>query len=441
MPRSRTVPELLPEFDINWTKKGPGVVQPPESFTSHYNCPAIIARLYEVASDLPIGSTRGHPNPFSHYKRTCKVDFDHRNIETVITANWPQYHQGTVSDPRVGYVGGYVGWGGIDQPTGGLSTLFDSSKIYTGDYIIPYPNLDAIALQSFKGLLPGIRPNLSLLNFIYELKDFKSLPRTISRLSSIPRKGNKTLRKILGGGSDGYLQAQFNILPLLRDITNLRNAVKNTRKQIESFLSNEGIRRKVHHSIEMTSLYPDSSNATDWRGWPNQINTGLPDHLVYRFKSNRLITYGRRHFTCTLEYSYAIPGWQRENATLLGYSDALGINLNPAIIWNAIPWTFVVDWVLGVSQWLDQTKSKNLHPVTVIYNWSYSQSTSRTVKVYTDVEPTEGLGGFRFRNCEINEEAYRRFTGVPSLESAISGSGINSQEFMLASALALSRLR
>ena len=39
-----------------------------------------------------------------------------------------------------------------------------------------------------------------------------------------------------------------------------------------------------------------------------------------------------------------------------GYLDSLGFELNPRIIWDAIPFSFVIDWFFGVGNWLNRFK-------------------------------------------------------------------------------------
>jgi hypothetical protein len=128
---------------------------------------------------------------------------------------------------------------------------------------------------------------------------------------------------------------------------------------------------------------------------------------------------------------------------MLAMLDALGVNLNPAIIWNAIPWSFVVDWVVGVGRWLDQFKSRNLEPVCLIHRYLYSVRIQRSTMCFSNILPTT-LGhspwGGNYLAAQHTEIAYRRSPGMPDLYRAIETSGLNPKEFSLGSALAYLRL-
>jgi hypothetical protein len=49
----------------------------------------------------------------------------------------------------------------------------------------------------------------------------------------------------------------------------------------------------------------------------------------------------------------AMSNFMKVLRTLL---DSLGFELNPRIIWDAIPFTFVIDWFFGVGSWLERFK-------------------------------------------------------------------------------------
>jgi hypothetical protein len=149
--------------------------------------------------------------------------------------------------------------------------------------------------------------------------------------------------------------------------------------------------------------------------------------------SRRIVEYPIRKFHATMEYSYKVSNLSPlidEGAALL---DVLGINLNPAIIWNAVPWSFVIDWLIGIGRWLDNFKVRNLEPVTHIHQYCYSIHIRRVT--------TLGLGWNAIHDvARITEDAYKRIRTVPDYILAIKSSGLNPKEFSLAAALGISRL-
>jgi hypothetical protein len=145
-------------------------------------------------------------------------------------------------------------------------------------------------------------------------------------------------------------------------------------------------------------------------------------------------------FNATIRYSYTLSNWERNNALLGGFLDAVGANLNPAIIWNAIPWTFVLDWVLGVSNFLEQATVHWLEPVCTIDDYCCSVKIDRTIECYqtfnhgSSYHPQQPVIVSR-----IHESAYRRFLGIPDYASSIQSSGLSLTEFSLSAALIASR--
>jgi len=148
-------------------------------------------------------------------------------------------------------------------------------------------------------------------------------------------------------------------------------------------------------------------------------------------------------FHATMMYSYHYASYQAENARLLATLDALGLNLNPVIIWNAIPWTFVIDWVVGVNRFLNSCRTGWMDPQTNIHRFCWSIKRQRRVTITkktwwelngyaADELPSAGPLGV------VEETAYRRRIGLPSACSLFM-SGLDSGELTLAAALVVSR--
>jgi hypothetical protein len=55
---------------------------------------------------------------------------------------------------------------------------------------------------------------------------------------------------------------------------------------------------------------------------------------------------------------------------LSGLLDTLGFELNPRIIWEAVPFTFVIDWFFGVGTFLQRLKIDTLDlPIALVDGW------------------------------------------------------------------------
>lgn len=319
---------------------------------------------------------------------------------------------------------------------------------------IPGPaGLDSLQSSFFKRVLPTIKSDLSLVNSIYELKDFKSLPSTVKKLVTGFRKLPSWLSSSYGyfrkralsflvreGAAENYLQWKFNLAPLLSDIAGVYSALSGYERRLNDLISRAGQPQRRHYDFKW-SEFPDTTEYGD----DNWFILGdfHPLEPRYRCRASRVVTYSPTVVHFEIEYNFNYTRFQIEHARLLSILDSLGVNLNPSIIWNAIPWTFVVDWVIGVSRWLDQFKIANMQPQINISRclWSVkrqriitcSRQVSNRFDVATYDDPWMSLPS-------VHETSYRRQTFMPGFDS-ITSSGLNSQEFTLGAALVITRRR
>lgn len=338
---------------------------------------------------------------------------------------------------------------------GALNNGLPPWHLYAQDgHFVPAPaNLDALITDSLRAMMPGIKAQLSLFNSVLELKDFRGYAKLLNNIKGrinnfsptvaawlkLARNAPKaTLRELSRKAAGGFLGWKFAIEPLLSDISSVHTALSQTERRINDLVSRAG-RPQVRHFTVNWQEYPNTfeqgSNAGFFWLTYQLLSTGLYD-------VDRKVFYEPSTFHAQIEYSYYLTQFQVEHARILGMLDALGINCNPAIIWNAIPWSFAIDWVVGVGRWLDQMKTRNLEPMVNIrrYLWSIRRQrriyvTSGITRSYYGLPP-----GPRKHLPEVRETAYRRDVGIPDVGS-ITSSGINSNEFVLGAALLTVRRR
>lgn len=339
---------------------------------------------------------------------------------------------------------------------------------------VPLPiDLPTLASMSLRYMKPHIKSELSLVNSIIELKDFRSLPRTITHLfnfvrglttsvvksigkgglgrlrRSFPRSYGPTLREALRLGADGYLQAKFNILPLLQDISGIQTALRKTSRRVNDMVSRQGRRRLKHFAYGwLNGLYAGGNGyqayALNLEQLAGQTNpggdTGCYNANMQGCSVVRQVIIDRPTiFRAQVEYNYHFTQFQAENAQLLGLLDALGVQLNPAIIWNAIPWTFLVDWLIGVSRWLGNKRTLNLDPVVNISRYLWSYETHRRVRIGIATPASGDAFKAEVYMPDLWESTYRREPELPTLGNSLFGSELSDDELSLGAALAITR--
>ena len=388
--------------------------------------------------------------PCSHLKvGTLVLPNTYKPIYACNTLLYPEHDEYTVFDVK-GYldclwpteVFGEVAYpyGTASSPDLKLKPLW-TEKPGGFRYVNDPPDLDTLIEDSVQAMLPGIKQGMSAINNYLELKDFSTLGSTASKIALVgkllkKRKyGKKTLRHILHASADSYLQLQFNFLPLLSDIANTGKLLAALRPKITRILNEERIPRYHHFRRDVGYLYEDSIRSTGKR--PTLLASDA--NLDGSYYQTRTVSHTECMFHASMKYSYTLNSWERTNTTIASYLDAVGVNFNPAIIWNAMPWSFVVDWFLNVSQFLDALKGRLLEPRCVIHDYCWSIRVKRRI----DCDIGVNISGFFTRGTvvpvsRITEEAYKRQPHVPDIFRALRVSGLSLKEFSLAGALATS---
>lgn len=385
---------------------------------------------------------------FEHYKMFVKppdlcipIVFD---TSSFIAGAPPPYHTIRVYENSLWGLRGY----GIDA--GNFVATLPSYGPTDGSGLIRDPDgLDKMLEAGVSSMMPEIKSNLSLINSVLELKDFASLGRTLKGArdiqnnlfdSSKPLRDlfkRKSLREFLRASSDLYLQWMFNIAPVLSDVSGIYQALQQVERRINDLITRSGSVRVSHRSFSFREFEDvDSAFAYTIGSYPIVIGT---------CKTHYRTTNEPTQVHVMMEYNYNYTTYQAEHARLLALLDAFGVNLNPTIIWNAIPWSFVIDWLVGVGQWLDQFKVQHTRPVINIRRALYSVVRKRqTAVAFTCGEwtrPDGSLGGSKqVPAVAISESAYKRKPFMPGLNS-LTVSGLTPSEVSLGAALVLSRRR
>lgn len=396
--------------------------------------------------------------PFEHYKLATATPSSVQKVRYVSSEysgdliNHMVY--GDCSYPTAFYNYEY---GAPGKPIAGLPELYTPTM--DGHFIAPPAGLGSLLDDAMRSIVPKVKADLSLVNSVIELKDFKSWGTAIRKglllkskwgavIAALNKLKGSTLRDKARLAADAYLQYKFNISPLISDIQGVYHSLYDQYRRINKAIAEQGRPRVGHFTVSLNeglvdrydvsserSLY-DSSTRTGWASSCQQI-TGTSS-------SERFVSQGSSVFHVEILYSVRYADYQVEHARLLSILDGLGVNVNPAIIWNAIPWSFVVDWVAGVSRYLDRQKLGFMDPALCIHKALWSIRRTRQILVQTKVrmmgEGHSPLWPQMLTHPLTVETAYRRQTfGLGDVVTRFKTSGLNATELSLAGALAISR--
>jgi hypothetical protein len=192
---------------------------------------------------------------------------------------------------------------------------------------------------AFDRLRPDLR-TVSIPNFIADIADLKSL--------YVIWKKKLSIAKNLAGA---HLNYKFGWKPTVGDLSDMIEGVTQLRAKLAAFKSQLG---KI---IQSSTTVHSSTNTV----------SGTYTHASFAGTATFSATV---HRTCTATMAYttfplAVMGPMDE--ILRGLLDSLGFELNPRIIWDALPFTFVIDWFFGVGSWLDRYRIDALElPITLV---------------------------------------------------------------------------
>jgi hypothetical protein len=384
---------------------------------------------------------------------------EHFEMEYSPTGEGDPYPQlGTPSNPAL--TGNIV----LSECTGLTRYAISQYRGYLNSAVAAFgstePDINWIELsaQAFRAMRPSLTADFSLLNFLYELKDFKHQAKAIMATLASKQKLVESLLNAKGiwslamgsslsgtplkRWSQRYLAVEFAYKPFVRDVCNLLARLTDFHTKFREIVERANTPQSRHWT---SGVLPGTKvNGSIYR----QDDIGPPGGSVgfftpyarmrVRIKEDDGITY-----YANMRYKYQIPSNALTAAgQVSGLLDTLGIRPNPAIIWNAIPYTFLIDWVVNVGKILDRFGLDNFQCPVEIMEFCHSAKRQKTATLTVQLN---GMNlGSEFFGPEstletVTKKTYRRSVGMPSIYGSLLTSGLNPSQYLLSGALVGSR--
>jgi len=416
-------------------------------------------RLFEAITP---NSTKDHKvwKAFEHFK--AQTNHAHgtgtRGIKVTadLAAGSSELSACTIFDDRVfNYSTGY---GQPGRYNSALSTWY--SPRADGGFIPVPANLENLKFRGLQSMIPRAKSELKSLVSLYEIRDLLSLKGSIKNIDKLGKrlfasKPGRTYAEplidvVARQSADSYLQWMFNLRPIISDIRGIYHSIANYKRRIDDLVTRSGTRQVAHFKCNLAEQCGTTEDA-----WGPMVTLNPSNTVVYNGSARplgsmihfrRRITTDSAVFRCMMQYNYSYTAYQRENAYVLGLLDMLGVNFNPSYIWEVVPWSFVLDWVVDVGRWLDRYEIKNLEPKINILQYCWSIKKSRTISIdgkvrswiYYGQTPQYPPQYLSFP--EVRETSYRRGIDFPG-RSSFETSGLSSTELCLGAALIKTRRR
>jgi hypothetical protein len=170
------------------------------------------------------------------------------------------------------------------------------------------------------------KPSFSGLNSLYELRE---LAMTLEGRA-------RTLKEV----SSYWVGLQFGWKPLLSDILSLVNHQRKTEKRLKQLLRDNGkpVRRKI------TLVETDDTVQTDFTSY-SAFNPVLVTQFYRQQPTVRQIRVNTERVWASARFRYWLPGGPQDiNWKRAMLARIYGLYPSPSVIYNAIPWSWLVDW-------------------------------------------------------------------------------------------------
>jgi hypothetical protein len=155
--------------------------------------------------------------------------------------------------------------------------------------------------------------------------------------------------------ASNYLALKFGLLPDIGDLQAAAKMLLDFKHKLESFQSFIGQENRTRTNLVATnttkfgSVVPAGSCLTYWHG---SLDQEVNAFIYYR--------------------PLPILALNDMDRTIRGLMSVGGVELNPRIVWDAIPFTFVVDWFVNIGKILERYKLSALE-LPIVYTDSFLQ--------------------------------------------------------------------
>jgi hypothetical protein len=198
--------------------------------------------------------------------------------------------------------------------------------------------------RAFDAMKPDLETELNLTSSLIELTDIASIGGFLTNWSG------SLLRKI----AEGHLTYSFALRPLMSDVQGVYQVLTTYSDRINKFLADRRKPLKRHYTEGVaTEEITDSESST--------------------YVSSKFTSEVKRELHATMRYTYDCPDLVTFGQKLNALRDMLGLRLGPKQLWEAIPFSFVVDWFIRVGDWIDRYEKPLIEPEIRVTDYCISE--------------------------------------------------------------------
>lgn len=250
-----------------------------------------------------------------------------------------------------------------------------------------------LSSQAMESMLPTFSDKgESIVNFILELKETKSLFDLWNSKQSL-------LKNI----ANGHLNYSFGWRPFLSDCSRIVSALASFQKKLRQLQqdNNKPVKRHFRRPMDSIDLPAKKTGSAN-------IVSGVTGYWTQETAFLVPPTY-----CATCVFKYVLPDMSLVSNQVKAFLDTLGVQADATIIWNAIPYSFVVDWFFNVGGWIHSLRSDNLSIPVEIIQFCHSIKYEWERRTSLDLKYTNGDGqnpSYGYTGILVNSKRVRSYT-------------------------------
>lgn len=331
--------------------------------------------------------------------------------------------------------------GGL-SPTGSRTNPNDNggwSAILFADFLNT-PRFADLCFEAWTKLKTQVPAEVSVLNFIYELKDFGPLAKSLSKIPKSvrdsklgqtfadPLKGKGKIRKSAKAVNNTFLSYNFMWAPFVGDLQKLTTVSDSAAKRLDFLRKTR--KKEVTVRFNKVDCYVNPLlNVPQERGIQSDD-----------WKRTFTLTKYQCDFIVTCKLYQDLEGLDDAWAGLRATIATLGINNPVKAAWAAVPFSFLADWVAPIGKWLERAAVQPFYGVWKVYDITTSVRERSEAEFKLSARPGRSVSLPETLICRVKGDNYVRLVGLPQTLGAIDFSQLTSQQQKLFLSLVLTKV-
>jgi hypothetical protein len=230
-------------------------------------------------------------------------------------------------------------------------------------------NLDAMGADGWNRAKPG-KPIVDLGQFLGELRNAPSVPglQAFRYFKGVAEGGRKSARRLSRSEAKEYLNAEFGWAPIVRDLQGLYKYQQTLAQTLAQLKRDNG--KGIRRSAELRSVNENEATIS-------QVNNLMYPYVHPFYHENgssfRTVTHRTtRRDWFEGKFRYYIPDIDSRDWPFRAKRALLGLNPSPSLLWELLPWTWLIDWFVNIGDVLSNMSDQAAENLVADYGYVMS---------------------------------------------------------------------